>query len=75
MDGHMRDTLTHVLANVFKVGNDHPLALALGKRGYHDICDIIGMSHEDIMAMTYEDDQGNETDLPKIQRFQICILQ
>jgi hypothetical protein len=35
-----RDALTHVLTNVFEVGVNHPLALALEKSGYHDIHDI-----------------------------------
>ena len=69
-----RDALIHVLTNVFEVGVDHPLALTLGKCGYHDINDIIGMSLADIMALTYEDEQGTEIDLPKPQRYQIAIL-
>jgi hypothetical protein len=36
---------------VFEIGADHPLVLALGNHGYHDINDIIGMSHEDIKAL------------------------
>ena len=70
-----RNALTHVLTNLLDIGTDHPLVLALGNHGYHDINDIIGMSHEDIKALTYEDDQGQETDLPRVHQFLINILQ
>jgi hypothetical protein len=59
---------------VFKVKADHPLALALGKHSYHDIQDILGVSHEDIEVLTYEDDQDNEIDLPRLYRSMIHIL-
>ena len=70
-----RNALTHVLTNVFDIGTDHPLALALENHGYHDINDIMGMSFEDIKALTYEDDQGQEMDLPRVHQFPINILQ
>ena len=53
----------------------HWLTLALGKHGYHDIHDIVIMSQEDIMALTYEDDQGKEIDLLRLHQFPIKILQ
>jgi hypothetical protein len=71
-----RNTLAHVLTNVFEIRADHPLALALVRNhGYHDINDIISMSHEDIKALSYEDDQGQDTDLPRVHQFPINILQ
>jgi hypothetical protein len=70
-----RDALTHVLTNVFEVGVDLPLALALEKCGYNDIHDIIGMLIVDIETLIYEDDQGKDIDLPNLHQFPIKIFQ
>jgi hypothetical protein len=70
-----QDALTYVLNNVFKIGVDYPLALALEEGGYHDIHDIIGRDHLDIKALTYKDDQGNEIDLPMLHWLPITFLQ
>jgi hypothetical protein len=70
-----QDALTYVLNNVFEIGVDCPLALALEKCGYHNIYDIVGMSLADTKALTYEDDQGNEIDLPMLHRLPITFLQ
>ena len=69
-----RDAFVHMFDNVFEIGVNYPLALALEKCGYRDIHDIIGMSPADIKALSYEDDQGIEIDLPILHRLPITFL-
>jgi hypothetical protein len=70
-----RDAFIYMFDNVFEIGVEYPLALALEKCGYHDIHDIIGMSWTNVKALSYEDDQGNEIDLPILHRLPIIFLQ
>jgi hypothetical protein len=46
-----RDTLVHVLTNVFQVQDDHPLSLSLQEHGFHDIQAIVDASKVDIDAL------------------------
>jgi hypothetical protein len=60
-----RDTLIHVLTNVFQVQDDHPLSLLLKEHGFHGIQAIVDASKADIDALTYKDCQGSTVvDLP-----------
>jgi hypothetical protein len=69
-----RDAFTCVLINVFEIRVVYPLALALEKSRYHDIHDIFGMSLADIKALSSEDDQENEIDLPVLRRLPLPFL-
>jgi hypothetical protein len=70
-----RDTLIHVLTNVFQVQDDHPLSLSLKEHGFHDIQAIVDASKADIYALTYKDCQGsNVVDLPAMNHKYMILL-
>jgi hypothetical protein len=70
-----RDTLIHVLTNVFQVQDDHPLSLSLKQHGFHDIQAIVDASKTDIDALTYKDCQGSTVvDLPTNHKYMIRLL-
>jgi hypothetical protein len=70
-----RDTLIHVLTNVFQVQDDHPLSLSLKEHGYRDIRAIVDASKADIDALTYKDCQDSTVaDLPTNHKYMIHLL-
>ena len=52
--------LTHVIENVFELPDDHPMITALDQADIVEIDDVLSMPYDDILDLTYIDDQGNE---------------
>jgi hypothetical protein len=52
--------LTHVIENVFELLTNHLLTTALTQAGIIEIGDVLSMPYDDILDLTYTDDQGDE---------------
>jgi len=66
--------LRHVIENVFELEADNTLTTALNQAGIISIGGIIDMHHEDIVNLTYTNDQGDKHPLKKGDRYRLRAL-
>jgi hypothetical protein len=70
-----KNALTHLVSIVFQLGTDNPSSKAIDKDGVIIADDILALSENEIESLTYNDDQGIETTLPRSFKMQIWIFQ
>ena len=66
--------LKHVIENVFELPTDHPLPTALTEAGIVEIGDVLSMPYDDILDLTYTDDQGNEVPVGRGDKYRLRII-
>jgi hypothetical protein len=66
--------LTRVIENVFELPTDHPLATALTQAGIIKIGDVLSMPYDDVLDLTYTDDQGDEVPVGKGDKYRLRII-
>jgi hypothetical protein len=66
--------LKHVIENVFELPTDHPLPTALTEAGIVEIGDVLSMPYNDILDLTYTDDQGNEAPVRRGDKYRLRII-
>ena len=66
--------LKHVIENVFELPTDHPLSTALTQAAFVEIGDVLSMPYDDILDLTYTDDQGVEVPVGKGDKYRLRIV-
>ena len=71
-DGRL--ALKHVIENVFELPTDHPLPTALTEADIVEIGDVLSMPYDDILDLTYTDDQGNQASVGRGDKYRLRII-
>ena len=66
--------LKHVIENVFELPMDHPLPTVLTEADIVEIGDVLSMPYDDILDLTYIDDQGNEIPVGKGDKYRLQVI-
>ena len=67
--------LTHVIENVFELPMDHPLpTTALTEADIIEIRDVLSMPYDNILDLTYTDDQGNEAPVGRGDKYRLRVI-
>jgi hypothetical protein len=66
--------LAHVIKDVFELPDDHPLPIVLTQAGIVEIGDILSMPYNNILDLTYLDDQVNEHLVGKGDKYRLRII-
>jgi hypothetical protein len=70
-----KNALTHIVSTVFQLRVDSLLSRALDKDGVIVADDFLTLSDNEIESLTYDDEQGTETTLPRSFKMLLRIFQ
>jgi hypothetical protein len=66
--------LAHVIENVFELPDDHPMITGLTQASIMEMDNVLSMPYDDILELSYVDDQGDEVALGKGDKYRLQII-